>query len=317
MGTPIRSSHLITHSPTQSAHPPTMLVPLLLLSLSPTILCEPLRGSHLTISVAPGSKPHLMMKEGHENIIGNAKYEGLLVDLLTELSINLGFTYTLEPVSDHGYGRRNEDGSWTGMIGEVINGKADMAVGDITITEMRETVVDFVPYMSPGLSILYSRHGQGRIHSLDELSRSNSVKVGSFLGGSTDAYFRHSPIAVNQRIFHKMVADDSMVTSNQDGVDRVLEEEGGFAHIMESVSVDYVIARNCDLIKVGDLFSPRSYGLALHQGSPHREELTLAILRLQESGRMEQIVDSWIQNRGLECDHPEISLVGSLMLMFE
>merc|ERR1712080_603870 len=305
-------SHSHTTSPshhTISHH--TMLLPLLLLSLSPTIVSRSLRGPHLTISVFPGSKPHLMMKEGHENIIGNAKYEGLLVDLLTELSITLGFTYTLEPVSDGHYGTRNEIGSWSGMIGEVISGAADM-----TITMMRETVVDFVPYMSLGLSILYSRHGQGRIHSLDQLSRSHSVKLGTFNGGSTSNYFRHSPLAVNQRIWNKMVADDSMVTSNQEGVNRVLEEEGGFAHIMESVSVDYFMARNCDLIKVGDVFSPRTYGLAIPQGSPHREELTLAILRMQESGRMEQIVDSWVQRRGEECGQPEISLIGTLMGMF-
>merc|ERR1711962_644511 len=112
----------------------TMLLPLLLLSVSPWCLCSSLRGSHVTISVNPESKPHLMLKEGHENIIGNAKYEGLLVDLITELSINLGFTYTLEPVADGKYGQRNEDGSWSGMIGAVNHGDADMALADMTIT---------------------------------------------------------------------------------------------------------------------------------------------------------------------------------------
>jgi len=294
-----------------------MLLPLLLLSVSPWCLCSSLRGSHLTISVNPESKPHLMLKDGHENIIGNAKYEGLLVDLITELSINLGFTYTLEPVADEKYGTRNEDGSWTGMIGAVNNGDADMALADMTITSTREEVVDFVPFMSLGLSILYSRQGQGRFHSLDQLSRMDSVKVGTFYGGSTMAYFMHSPIALNARIWHKMERDDSMVSSNLEGMNKVLEEEGGFAHIMESVSVDYLVARNCDLIKVGDTFSPRMYGLALHQGSPHREELNLAILRLHESGRMQQIMDSWIQSRGDTCDNLQLSLVDSFMWMFQ
>jgi len=258
-----------------------------------------------------------MLKEGHENIIGNAKYEGLLVDLITELSINLGFTYTLEPVADGKYGQRNEDGSWSGMIGAVNNGDADMALADMTITSTREAVVDLVPFMSLGLSILYNRKGQGRFHSLEQLSRMDSVKVGTYFGGSTMAYFQHSPIAVNGRIWHKMERDGEMVSSNQRGVNNVLEEEGGFAHIMESVSVDYFVARNCDLIKVGDTFSPRMYGIALPQGSPHREELNLAILRLHESGRMEQIVDSWIQRRGDTCENSQLSLVDSLMLMFE
>merc|ERR1712080_347605 len=37
----------------------------------------------------------------------------------------------------------------------------------------------------------------------------------------------------------------------------------------------------------------------------------LLILRMQESGRMEQIVDSWVQRRGEECGQPEISLIGT------
>ena len=38
----------------------------------------------------------------------------------------LNFTYVLKKPKDNAYGRENEDGTWTGMIGEVKRGEADM-----------------------------------------------------------------------------------------------------------------------------------------------------------------------------------------------
>lgn len=44
------------------------------------------------------------------------------------------------------------------MIGEIINGDADMAIADLTITPLREEVVDFTyPFMATGITILYKR----------------------------------------------------------------------------------------------------------------------------------------------------------------
>ena len=53
---------------------------------------------------------------------------------------------------DGRYGALDENtGLWSGMIGSVISGSADLAVADITQTAMRETVVDFtVPFDQVG-----------------------------------------------------------------------------------------------------------------------------------------------------------------------
>merc|ERR1711892_1540954 len=49
-------------------------------------------------------------------------------------------------------------GRWTGMIGELIEGTADMAIADLTITEARDKVIDFsVPFMKGGITILYKK----------------------------------------------------------------------------------------------------------------------------------------------------------------
>ncbi|MEQ2190862.1 Glutamate receptor ionotropic, delta-1, partial [Xenoophorus captivus] len=48
-----------------------------------------------------------------------------------------------ETVADSKYGSQLPNGSWNGMIGDLINKRADLAVSAITITPERENVVDF------------------------------------------------------------------------------------------------------------------------------------------------------------------------------
>ncbi|XP_065062808.1 glutamate receptor 2-like [Rhopilema esculentum] len=78
---------------------------------------------------------------------GTVKYTGFCIDLLDELARLLNFTYTIYSVKDEEYGRKEGD-KWTGMIGDVLYKKADMAVASLTITSSREEVVQFTkPYM--------------------------------------------------------------------------------------------------------------------------------------------------------------------------
>ncbi|PFX27300.1 Glutamate receptor 4 [Stylophora pistillata] len=87
-----------------------------------------------------------MMSRTEEN--GEVVYTGYCIDLLNELARNLKFTYEIYFTPDGFYGAETDNGTWNGIIGELLYKHADMAVADLTITEHRETVVDFtVPYM--------------------------------------------------------------------------------------------------------------------------------------------------------------------------
>lgn len=65
----------------------------------------------------------MMLKESAKFLTGNERFEGYCVDLLQELSKNLGFSYEIRLVGDGKYGMRNDTGAWNGMIGEVVYGK--------------------------------------------------------------------------------------------------------------------------------------------------------------------------------------------------
>nr|XP_014341697.1 PREDICTED: glutamate receptor ionotropic, delta-1 [Latimeria chalumnae] len=94
-----------------------------------------------------------------ENILGQPKrYKGFSIDVLDALAKNLGFKYEIYQASDSKYGHQLPNGSWNGMIGELINRKADIAISAITITPERESVVDFSKrYMDYSVGILIKK----------------------------------------------------------------------------------------------------------------------------------------------------------------
>uniref|UniRef100_A0A3B5LUZ2 Glutamate receptor n=1 Tax=Xiphophorus couchianus TaxID=32473 RepID=A0A3B5LUZ2_9TELE len=95
--------------------------------------------------------PYVMVKKSEKELVGNDRYEGYCMDLLKELSNILGFTYEVRLVGDGKYGAQNDKGEWNGMV-------ADLAVAPLTITYVREKVIDFSkPFMTLGISILYRK----------------------------------------------------------------------------------------------------------------------------------------------------------------
>lgn len=138
-----------------------------------------------------------MHKKSDKPLYGNDRFEGYCLDLLKELSNILGFSYEVKLVSDGKYGAQNDKGEWNGMVRELIdhvslilrvlwvicmlvslsiisNGLkesselslinshwlqvADLAVAPLTITYVREKVIDFSkPFMTLGISILYHK----------------------------------------------------------------------------------------------------------------------------------------------------------------
>ena len=92
-------------------------------------------------------------------------YKGFAMDLIEEVAKLVDFKYTI--VVKNEYGVVDDNGNWSGIIGDVIDGRADLAVADLTINYDREKVVDFsMPFLDLGISILYVSEEQSRSHDL-------------------------------------------------------------------------------------------------------------------------------------------------------
>ncbi|KAL1466354.1 hypothetical protein MTO96_042791, partial [Rhipicephalus appendiculatus] len=98
-----------------------------------------------------------MLKKDAHLRTGNDRFEGFAVDLMDALAQKIGFQYEMHLVKDNAYGS-NASGEWNGMIRELIDREADMAIVDLTITYLRAQVVDFtMPFMKTGISILFRK----------------------------------------------------------------------------------------------------------------------------------------------------------------
>lgn len=82
---------------------------------------------------------------------------GYCIDLLEKLAEDMGFTFDLYIVGDGKYGASSGTGRWTGLVGDLLSGTADMAVTSFSINSARSRVIDFTsPFYSTSLGILVS-----------------------------------------------------------------------------------------------------------------------------------------------------------------
>nr|AKI28993.1 ionotropic receptor CG5621 [Bactrocera dorsalis] len=105
------------------------------------------------------SEPYGMLKETPAKLEGNDQFEGFGIELIEELGKKLGFTYTFRLQVDNKYGSFNpKTGKYDGMMLEIIEGRADMGITDLTMTSIREEGVDFtIPFMNLGIAILFRK----------------------------------------------------------------------------------------------------------------------------------------------------------------
>ncbi|XP_075739366.1 glutamate receptor ionotropic, kainate 2-like [Rhipicephalus microplus] len=406
--------------------------------------------------------PYVMLKKSAHKLEGNDRFEGYCVDLLREISATLGFRYRLKLVRDGAYGTRDSQGRWNGIMRELVDMEADLAIGDLTITSEREQCVDFtIPFMTSGVSILYKtdqkrsllfflsplsgdvwlcvagacvavsvilccvaraqsalcrrnsaisrrygccccgnslacsnvdsytetdnsrarldiikgqeavsssdlqretlysdsrrnstlptvqtdltlsnscwfiasaimRQGCGifpraasariiaatwwifsfvlvssytanlaavltkerllsPIESAEDLAKQSAVRYGCVRSGSTHALFKEWRHETYEMMWHAMKED--LVSSIAEGIERV--ERGGYAFLMESTSIEYMVRRRCQLKQIGGLLDSKGYGIATPHGSPYRNILSSTLLRLQERGTLQKLKDRW------------------------
>ncbi|XP_059363642.1 glutamate receptor ionotropic, kainate 5-like isoform X1 [Carassius carassius] len=367
--------------------------------------------------------PYVMRKVNYQEFEGNEQYEGFCVDMLRELADTLKFTFRIKLVDDGLYGAPEPNGSWTGMVGELINRKADLAVAAFTITSEREKVIDFSkPFMTLGISILYRVHigrkpgyfsfldpfspavwlfmllaylavscvlflsarlspyewynphpclherrdllenqytlgnslwfpvggfmQQGSeimpralstrcvsgvwwaftliiissytanlaafltvqrmevpIESPDDLADQTNIQYGTIHGGSTMTFFMNSRYQTYQRMWNYMYSKQPsvFVKSTEEGIARVLNSR--YAFLLESTMNEYHRSLNCNLTQIGGLLDTKGYGIGMPLGSPFRDEISLAVLQLQENNRLEILKRRWWE--GGQCPKEE------------
>ncbi|NXB29831.1 GRIK5 protein, partial [Eulacestoma nigropectus] len=255
---------------------------------------------------------------------GPERYEGFCVDMLRELAALLKFRFHIKLVEDGLYGAPEPNGSWTGMVGELINRKADLAVAAFTITAEREKVIDFSkPFMTLGISILYRVHmgrKPGYFSFLDPFSPAVwlfmllaylAVSCVLFLAARLSPYEWYNPHpCLRERPGLVGLVENQYTLGNS-----LWFPVGGFLQQGAEVLPRALSTRCVSGVWSGPGggwgrfggfegawgvwegfggWDPPPCRVALPlPGSPFRDEITLAILQLQENNRLEILKRKW------------------------
>ena len=180
------------------------------------------------------------------------------------------------------------------------------------------TLIMISSYTANLAAFLTVERMESPIESAEDLSKQTTIKYGCLAGGSTSAFFKDSKIATYSKMWTNMEQDNkNFVDSNAAGVARVQKEDGRYAFLMESTSVEYIVERHCELTQIGSLLDSKGYGIALppsiHQkispffidvvisyslsASPYRTTISSAILQLQEGGKLHMLKEKWWKQR--------------------
>lgn len=78
------------------------------------------KGLHVCVWCGLQENPYVMLRPNYQELEGNDRYEGFCVDMLKELADILKFKYRIRLVGDGVYGVSGANGTWTGMVGELM-----------------------------------------------------------------------------------------------------------------------------------------------------------------------------------------------------
>ncbi|XP_044732046.1 glutamate receptor ionotropic, kainate 2-like [Chrysoperla carnea] len=144
------------------------------------------------------------------------------------------------------------------------------------------------------------------IKNAEDLAKQTTIKYGTVQGASTANFFRDSNFSVYQKMWSTMESTrpSVFVDGNAEGVKRVLRGQGTYAFLMESTSIEYVTARECELTQIGGKLDSKGYGIAMPVNSPYRTDISGAVLKLQESGKLSTLKTKWWKDMhgGRKCD---------------
>ncbi|KAB0802246.1 hypothetical protein PPYR_04432 [Photinus pyralis] len=133
------------------------------------------------------------------------------------------------------------------------------------------------------------------IESAEDLATQSKIRYGMMEKGATETFFKESNVSLYMRMWAQMQQDvpSPFERTNSDGVKRVRASKGLFAFLMESTSLEFERNRHCDLKEVGRWLDIKGYGIAMPVNSIYRTEVSGAVLKMQELGKLHELKEKW------------------------
>ncbi|XP_063885602.1 probable glutamate receptor [Scylla paramamosain] len=116
-------------------------------------------GGSLVVSMVETS---MQEKVEHDDPLSPGKkkiwFNGYLVNIIDYLASGLNFSYSFSVPADGTFGTQLENGSYTGMVGQIHQQKADISLGPFAMNPVRAEAVEFsFPYLIESLKVIAGR----------------------------------------------------------------------------------------------------------------------------------------------------------------
>ncbi|ELT90213.1 hypothetical protein CAPTEDRAFT_92293 [Capitella teleta] len=126
------------------------------------------------------------------------------------------------------------------------------------------------------------------ISKVGELIDQSTMKYGTVSDSGVETFFKSSKVDPFWRMYEQMALfDDMMVSSTEEGLSRVLD--GDYAFLWDNSVNSYLVTTQCEFTEIGPAFDAKGFGIGLPPGSLYLEQLSMAILKLADSGRITEM----------------------------
>uniref|UniRef100_A0AAQ5ZZA1 Glutamate receptor n=1 Tax=Amphiprion ocellaris TaxID=80972 RepID=A0AAQ5ZZA1_AMPOC len=173
------------------------------------------------------------------------------------------------------------------------------------------TLIIISSYTANLAAFLTVERMESPIDSADDLAKQTKILYGVVEDGATMTFFKKTKISTYDKMWEFMNSrrQSVMVKNVDEGIQRVLTSD--YAFLMESTTIEFVTQRNCNLTQIGGLIDSKAYGVGTPMGSPYRDKITIAILQLQEEGKLHMMKEKWWRGNGCpEEESKEASALG-------
>uniref|UniRef100_A0A671SDV1 Glutamate receptor n=1 Tax=Sinocyclocheilus anshuiensis TaxID=1608454 RepID=A0A671SDV1_9TELE len=173
------------------------------------------------------------------------------------------------------------------------------------------TLIIISSYTANLAAFLTVERMESPIDSADDLAKQTKILYGVVEDGATMTFFKKTKISTYDKMWEFMNSrrQSVIVKSVEEGIHRVLTSD--YAFLMESTAIEFVTQRNCNLTQIGGLIDSKAYGVGTPMGSPYRDKITIAILQLQEEGKLHMMKEKWWRGNGCpEEESKEASALG-------
>ncbi|ESO85202.1 hypothetical protein LOTGIDRAFT_85129, partial [Lottia gigantea] len=224
------------------------------------------------------------------------RFDGFMIDVINDISGLVGFDYRIRPTPDGRYGHKLPDSTWTGMIGDVIRGGADVAVGPLQITLEREKVVDFSkPVITSGTQLLVKRP-ELPYSDIKDLMNQDEVYVGVVRDTFQEKSVERMQSLSGFGLWDYVKRKNSFLDSYEEGITQVKNSDGKYALVVDQTDGAFITGKHCDVALFGELFNSINLAFACRKGSGICDKLSQGILSMRETGRIKLIYDKWFHS---------------------